>query len=147
MPFTRCSLTASIIVNGPHYDALYLFTTPDLYPSRPRGTLHRILFPGNCPLLQNTHNYFAERSRPSSAGIGRSAWGVIRAPWRASPDSLKSTTADCTKNKYKSDIIIKITMYMSSDSVIPNNNCVGCPLDTDLIVSALVDMIVQESQD
>jgi hypothetical protein len=48
-------------------------------------------------LYKTQQDYFAERSRPSSAGIGRSAWGVIRAPWRACPDSLKSTIADCRK--------------------------------------------------
>ena len=59
--------------------------------------------------LQNTAScdYFAERSRPSSAGIGRSAWGVIRAPWRASPDSLKSTIADWINPK-KFSINVKL---------------------------------------
>ena len=38
-------------------------------------------------------------------------------------------------------------MYVSSDSVIPNNNCVRGPFNTSLVVRALVDMIVQKSQD
>ena len=99
-------------------------------------------------LYRTRHDYFAERSRPSSAGIGRSAWGVIRAPWRVSPDSLKSTIADCIKISINLKFIGKKSrMYVSSNSVIPNNNCVRRPLDTGLIVRALVDMIVQKSQD
>ena len=43
--------------------------------------------------------FYKDKSRPSRAGIGRSAWGVIRAPCRVSPESLKSTMADCIQSE------------------------------------------------
>jgi len=36
---------------------------------------------------------------------------------------------------------------MSSNSVVPNDDGVGFPLDADLIVSALVNVVKQESED
>lgn len=37
--------------------------------------------------------------------------------------------------------------YMGSNTVVPNNDGVGLPPDASLVVSALVDVVVQEVQD
>lgn len=37
--------------------------------------------------------------------------------------------------------------YVSGDSVVPKNNSVRAPLDTNLIVSTLIDVVKQEFQD
>ena len=36
--------------------------------------------------------------------------------------------------------------YVSRDSVVPNDNSVGLPLDTGLVIAALVDVVVEEVQ-
>ena len=37
--------------------------------------------------------------------------------------------------------------YMGSNTVVPNNDGVGLPLNASLVINALVDVIVEEVQD